>query len=249
MPLLDHFHPPLDTYRHWGAFHGRWAGAIADALNGELLPAGYFAEMHVHVGSVQVDVGTFERDVPSRPASPGGDANGSEGGTATLVAPAWAPPMPDLSIPAPIPDEIEVLVRDPRSAGELVAAIELVSPRNKDRPESRRAFAAKCDAYLQRRVGLIIVDVVTERRANLHDELMRLRGHEESTLFPGTSPIYTAAYRHAGLQSDARIDAWLFPLEVGAPLPTLPLALRDDACLPIDLEATYMEVRRRSRLD
>ena len=53
----------------------------------------------------------------------------------------------------------------------LAAAIELVSPSNRDRPEARRAFVAKCASYLQRGAGLVIVDVVTDRLANLHEEL------------------------------------------------------------------------------
>jgi hypothetical protein len=39
--LLDHFHPPISTQRHWESFHTTWAGAIADALNDRLLPEGY----------------------------------------------------------------------------------------------------------------------------------------------------------------------------------------------------------------
>ena len=53
------------------------------------------------------------------------------------------------------------VVRDERDDARLVAVVELVSPSNKDRPESRRAFAAKTAAYLQRGVGLIILDIVT----------------------------------------------------------------------------------------
>lgn len=61
MPLLDHFRPPLSVTRHWESLHSRWASAIADALNGDGLPAGYYAEEHVHLGSlVEVDVATFE---------------------------------------------------------------------------------------------------------------------------------------------------------------------------------------------
>ena len=56
MQLLDHFHPPLSTVRHWESFHARWAAAIADVLNDELLPTEYFAEVQVHVGS-RVEVG------------------------------------------------------------------------------------------------------------------------------------------------------------------------------------------------
>ena len=49
----------------------------------------------------------------------------------------------------------------------LVAVIELVSPANKDRPAKRRLFAAKCATYLSRGIGLIVLDVVTSRQANL----------------------------------------------------------------------------------
>jgi hypothetical protein len=53
------FHPPLSRARHWEALHARWAAAIADALNDDLLPEGYFAEAPVHAGRVEVDVATF----------------------------------------------------------------------------------------------------------------------------------------------------------------------------------------------
>ncbi len=56
----------------------------------------------------------------------------------------------------------------------LVAAIELVSPSNKDRPQTRLAFAIKCASYLAQGIHLIVVDVVTNRTANLHNEIMAL---------------------------------------------------------------------------
>jgi hypothetical protein len=56
----------------------------------------------------------------------------------------------------------------------LVAAIELVSPGNKDRATKRRLFAAKCASYLSRGVGLVVLDVVTSRQGNLHNELADL---------------------------------------------------------------------------
>lgn len=63
------------------------------------------------------------------------------------------------------------------SAGAtLVGAIGLVSPGNKDRPEARRAFAAKCVSYLTRGIGLIVVDIVANRLANLHNEVIGLLG-------------------------------------------------------------------------
>jgi hypothetical protein len=45
-----------------------------------------------------------------------------------------------------------------------------------------------------------------------------------------------------------QIDVWLTPMALGQPLPVLPLALRGDGCVPLNLEATYTEARTRSRL-
>ena len=76
----------------------------------------------------------------------------------------------------------------------LVGAIELVSPRNKDRPEARQAFVAKCAAYLQEQVGLLIVEVVTVRKQNLHRELLQLLG--ASTKGQSFPRLYAAAYHN-----------------------------------------------------
>jgi hypothetical protein len=242
MPLLDHFHPPLFPIRHWESFHGYWASAIGEKLNQEVLPPGYFAEMQVHIGSrVEIDVATF--DLSARAAAR------SEGGIATLEPQVWAPPAPALVMPAVFPDEIEIQVFDTATGATLVAAIELISPGNKDRPETRRAFAAKCASYLQQGIGLIIVDIVTDRRANLHDELIRLMGLAEPYLFPAETAIYAVAYRPARRSTGGdQIDLWLSPLAVGQSLRLVPLALRNAATVPVDLEATYTQARHRSRL-
>jgi hypothetical protein len=54
MPLLDHFHPPLSTKRHWHSFHNAWSTYLADDLN-QSLPEGYFAEPNAQFG-IEVDV-------------------------------------------------------------------------------------------------------------------------------------------------------------------------------------------------
>jgi hypothetical protein len=242
MPLLDHFHPPLEGRRHWESFHGRWAAAMADALNLALLPPGYFAEFQVHVGSrIEVDVAAFEQ-VSSASAAR------RDGATATLEAPAWAPPTPALVMPALFPDDIEVQVYSSEGGPTLVAAVELISPGNKDRAEARRAFAAKCSAYLQRGIGLVIIDIVTNRRGNLHDELVRLLGCGDEFLFPAGPSLYAVAYRPLRRDETNQTEVWPVPATVGAALPTLPLALRRGPCVPLDLEATYVETCHRSRL-
>jgi hypothetical protein len=242
MPLLDHFHPPLLGHRHWEGFHGWWAAEIAGSLNEDLLPPDYFAEFQVTLGTrVEVDVATFTEEGAAEAGVPNGP-------TTAVQTRAWAPPTPVAVLPALFPDDFEVEVFSSIAGPTLVAAIELVSPANKDRPEARRAFAAKCSAYLQRGIGLIIVDVVTSRHANLHDELMALLGHGEASTFPAPTPIYATAYRPAHRQERNEIDLWREPLALGQALPTLPLAVRGLGPLPIGLEAAYMAARKRGRV-
>jgi len=246
MPLLDHFHPPLSQQRHWESFQGSWAAALADALNGGLLPSGYFAEMQVTLAGGRVEV-----EIPTLEESPNGTAlsspGSSEGGVAIAAAPVWAPPAPAFELPASFPGEVEVLVFGTEGGPALVAAIELVSPRNKDRPEARRAFAVKCLTYLQQGIGLVVVDVVTTRRANLHDEMVALM--LGASPFPGAAPLYAAAYRPFRRPDTERIAVWPTPLALGQELPVMPLWFRGLAApVRVDLEAAYTEARQRSWL-
>jgi hypothetical protein len=240
MPLLDHFHPPLFPHRSWESFHSRWANSIADALQ-RMLPSRYFAEVQIHLGSrVEADVAEFEST--SAAAEQG---NGSAGGVAVQT---WAPPVATVVMPAVFPDDLEVHVRDERDDARLVAVVALVSPRHKDRDDSRRAFAAKCAAYLQRGIGLVMLDIVTSRLANMHNEFVQLLGHAPALAMPADVSLYTVAYRPARRNDADLIDIWPVPLTLGGTLPVLPLALRGFRAVPLDLEATYTEARERSRV-
>ena len=127
--------------------------------------------------------------------------------------------------------------------------MELVSPRNRDRIEARLAFAAKCAGYLQLGIGLLIVDVVTERRANLHDELIQLLGQEDVYRFPGGASLYTVTYRPRRTeQAGDQIEVRPIPLAIGGTLPTMPLALRGGPIVPLDLDLTYARTRRRTKV-
>jgi uncharacterized protein DUF4058 len=165
-----------------------------------------------------------------------------------VEAPTWAPLGTELVFPIVFPDDIEVQVFSTATAATLVGAIELVSPGNKDRPESRRAFAAKCVSYLTRGVGLIVVDIVTNRSAHLHNEVMGLMDRGEPFLLAASATTYAVAYRPSRRSTGDQIELWPRPLALGQPLPVLPLALRNAGVVPVDLEATYSEARERSRL-
>lgn len=242
MPLLDHFHPPVSERRRWEGFHGLWAAALVENLNQDVLAAEYFADMHVHIGSqVEVDVATLEEPIGRRQKREDAPAE------AGAFSP-WEPPATSLVMPTLFPDDIEVQILATASGTTLVAAIELVSPGNKDRPEACRAFAAKCVSYLTRGVGLIVVDIVTNRLTNLHNEVVGLLGHGEPFLLEAAATIYAVAYRPSRQVSGDQIEVWPVALAVGEPLPVLPLALRNAGRVPVDFEATYREACQRSRL-
>src|SRR5262249_50336068 len=130
----------------------------------------------------------------------------------------------------------------------LAAAIELISPGNKDRAAERRAFAVKCASYLHQGVALVIIDVVTNRRANLHNEIMGLMDAPEDHWLPADRNLYAVAYRPGQRQDRAEIDCWLAPCAIAQPLPLLPLRLTGDLFVPVDFEVSYQEARRRRRL-
>ena len=226
MPLLDHFRPPLSERRHWHSFHNSWATYLSSHLNA-LLPEGYFAEANVQFG-VEIDVAAFDASVP---------------GTGSGV---WIPPPPRVSSPIELPEAmVEIGVFSRSSGPRLAGAIELVSPSNKDRATHRDAFVSKCAAYLQAGIGLVVVDVVTERLADLHRELLlRLAAHDCG---PDTA-IRGTAYRATERSGSTMLDVWSETLAVGQPLPTLPLWLRGDICLPVALEETYMRTCREQRI-
>jgi hypothetical protein len=242
MPLRDHFHPPLQLQYPWDSFHSSWATRLADALNDEWLPPEFLAVEHTHAGTqLEIDVATIE-DREQRP-----NTSSNDSATATLPR-TWTPPAPARTMPAVFPGDFEVRVFSTTSGLTLVGAIELISPANKDRAEERRAFTAKCASYLYQGVSLVILDIVTNRRVNLHNETMRLMQAAEDLDLPAETALYGVAYRPVRRQEKAEIDLWHAACAVGTPLPTLPLRLTGDLFVPVDFEATYEEACRRRRI-
>jgi hypothetical protein len=242
MPLLDHFHPPLSAERRWESFHSSWATKLVDALTEHWLPPNYIAEEHAHFGpSVEIDVGTFEQQT----ATAGKQAAGV---VATVGPKVWAGPAADGALLAVFPDTFEVRVLSTDTGPKLVAAIELISPGNKDRTSERRAFAIKCASYLYQGISVIIIDVVTSRRANLHNDILHVMEAGDQLQLAPELNLYAVSYQPLRRGERDEIDVWRSPLALGASLPTMPLALRADLVIPVDFEATYAEACLRKRL-
>lgn len=244
MPLRDHFRPPLADVTTWEGIHGGWPMVIVQQL-GKKLPPRYVAAPHVHSGSyVEIDVATYDTaDAGSQP----GRGDQANGGVATAV---WAPSRPTLAVETELPDadEYEVRVFDTRRGRRLVAAVELVSPANKDRPEHRRLFVAKCAALLQQGVAVSVVDVVTVRDFNLYADLLDLLGQSDPSLGSRPPGLYAVSCRRRVADQKRLLESWYDPLAVGQPLPTLPLWLADSLAVPLDLEASYEQTCRDLRI-
>lgn len=244
MPLRDHFRPPLDNERSWEELHGQWPAMLVVALTRKL-PPGYVAGPRVHLGAYfEIDVASYEKDKSNTVNTLGGE---EESGVATAV---WAPPRPTFEVGTDLPDqdEYEVRVYDIKRRRRLVSAVEIVSPGNKDRPETRRAFVAKCAALLQQHVSVAIVDLVTTREFNLYGELLEFVAQVDPSLVPTPPPLYAAACRWSREGEAWYLRAWAHTLKLGQPLPTLPLWLADNLAVPLELEATYEETCRILRI-
>ena len=227
MPLRDHFHRPLAPRRHWTSFHGAWATFISGQLN-RVLPTGFFAEPLCHF-VVEIDVASFD-----------------EKGLGSEMS-GWVPSAPLLTVPiAAATDTVEVRIYRDEGGSALAGCIELVSPSNKDRAEERDAFVSKCASYLHDKVGLLIVDIVTSRLANLHTALMtRMSPGSMGTL---SADLYAVSYRPFEQKNQIEMSIWPESLALGQPLPKLPLWLREGPCMPVELEETYEQTCRELRL-
>ncbi|WP_020472244.1 hypothetical protein [Zavarzinella formosa] len=228
MPLLDHFRPPLSRTHPWRGFHGAWAAAMARLLNQGVLPAGYYAVPFLdHDGPVEIDVAALHDSI----------SNGTIDGSAGMSD--WKPDSPGISLVVDLTaiDGVRVDVMSDNGDPVLAASVELVSPGNKDRLRSRQAFASKCAVLLRQGCGVVVVDVVTTRLANLHADLLVALGVEVvSEISAGLGVV---SYRTIGHDEAGQLLAWPAPLELGNRLPTVPLWLSADLAVPLDLEASH----------
>ena len=242
MPLLDHFRPPIFNKGSWEGFHGMWPALMVMDLY-KSLPKQYTAEPRVHLGkNFEVDICTFDVGQERTFAS-----SHSESVVATAV---WAPPEPTLTLELDPTDlyEYEVLIFDHQRGRELVAAIEIVSPANKDRPEARQAFVSKCAALLQKKICVSVVDLVTVKHINLYCEVLDVFGQTDPAFSPDPPSTYAVTCRSHALPTRSRFESWAYPMVVGQKLPVLPIWLDNDHAISLELEASYQQTCSALRL-
>jgi len=153
------------------------------------------------------------------------------------------------------PDAVGVAVfdLDPQTAvyidlhGQLVAAIEIVSPRNKDRPDARERYTNRYAGYIRQAVHLLLIDILPRPAGFSFAEAVELNIGFPQGPFP--TP-FACSYRVGEPVPEGTImEAWRRPLAVVSALPTLPLPLTVHVSVPVDVEHTYMAAAKRVYLD
>lgn len=140
--------------------------------------------------------------------------------------------------------EVAVATLDPGTAllierqGRMVAALELVSPRNKDRPAAREAYLARYVGYLIESVHLLLVDV--HRRPPGFSFPDRIAAALSMGFEPLPAPS-AVSYRvgEPAATGGRYLALWRRSLVVGEGLPEIPLAIDVDLQVMVDLERTY----------
>jgi hypothetical protein len=230
MPLHDWTEIP-----GWEGVHQIWIVELLYWLKPRL-PAGYRAYLGT-TPTFAIGVPPEERpDVGVRDWPPGSSS----------PAPETAPAPPGPGDPSEEPDqEIAVATLEGETGlfveqqGRLVAAVELVSPRNKDRPSSCAAYGSGYVAYLLKGVNLLLVDV--HRRPLRFSFADRIAEELHLVNQPPTPAPFAISYRvgEPAPTGGRFLAIWRRPLQVGAPLPPMRLPLSTHEDVVVELEQTY----------
>jgi hypothetical protein len=213
----------------WDGVHQVWIVELLYAIK-PLLPAGYRA----YIGTTP----TFAIGAPSDDRLDVGVRDWPLG-EPTLPTPSGpqghdAEPDEEVVVVALARDTTLLVERD----GRLVAAVELVSPRNKDRVSACIGYTGAYAGYLLRGVHLLLVDV--HRRPLTFWFADRIAAELGLSQPPVPAP-FALAYRVGGPAPTGgrTLAVWRRPLAVGVALPALRLPLSVHEAVPVDLDGTY----------
>jgi hypothetical protein len=222
--------------RGWGGVWLLWLNQLLDWVQPRL-PAGFRAYLGA-VPALTIDIPGGRPDMGVRKWSADGERAAGVAGTTAAE---------------PDQEAVATFVLDEQRAvhidlhGQLIAAIELISPRSKDRPAARARYLGRYVGYLRQGVHLLLIDVLTRPAGfSFADDLALELGFPQ----PPTPPPCAVSYRVGEPSPDGTvIGSWRRPLQIGASLATIPLALNMTEVVWIDLEQTYQQAARRAYLE
>lgn len=226
MPIHHWSRKPAGLFHH---FHQQWAGSICNALNGGLLPEGFYALLEQQSAGVEPDILALEREPRV------GRSHSPRAGIAVADAPPstrFVTQASEEDIFAAKADRIAIY----HPLGDVVAIIELVSPGNKNSRHAIRSFVEKTLDFLSRGVNVLIVDLFPPSKRDpqgihkvIWDEIK-----DEPFELPPDKSLTLVAYS-AGIPKKAYVDF----VAVGDSLPEMPVFLDPGNYILAPLETTY----------
>ena len=228
----------------WPGVHDGWAYEIVRFLKPRL-PEPYRARLGAAPRMIRLGTGDPDAQVEriSEPSALQAEDSEALAGAESDGAVATLEPDAEVAVPV-LQTDTAVYVSH---RGRLIAAIELVSPRNKDRPSKREATFARYSGYLEDGVHLVLIDAhPSSDRETLAD-----RFSDEFQLGRPRLPAPYAAVYRVGEEADPGryLAVWQFPLSVGGTLPVVPVPLTVHRSVMLDLEATYAAACEVAYLD
>ncbi len=126
-------------------------------------------------------------------------------------------------------------------------AIAFADGRLQDAPACFVPQSDRCDrTHAQLLVNSVAIASEEKIRTGHNGELLaRLTEGKASSV---KLNLYASAYRAIERNGQPSLDIWSEELAIGSLLPTLPLWLHGEICLPVDLAATYERTCREQRL-
>ena len=227
MPMHDWKRVPPTIYHH---FHQRWTIAICDALNAGLLPPGYSALVEQYSSGLYPDVLALQRRSPKPSDSPA--AKTLEAPRARIVVQPREARFHERAN--------RVVIR--HLIGDVVCAIEVVSPGNKAGKIAVREFVSKAVDFLRRGINFLVVDPFppgTQDPQTLHKLIWDEFDEGVPFELPADEQLLLASYRAATPVVEITPEAFIEPLRVGANLRDMPAWLDVDLYVNVPLGPTY----------
>jgi Protein of unknown function (DUF4058) len=161
-----------------------------------------------------------DRSLLGRPDDYVVEGRGKESADTITSAAALAAPIRAQLVPLTVTERDGFIEIRDGTDRTLVAAIELLSPSNKEPGSDRAQYLAKRDRYLDTGVHLVEIDL--------------LRGGPRLPLHPPPQGDYCVMVSRA----EDRPSVGVWPIQLREPLPTIPIPLRKlDAAAKLDLQA------------
>lgn len=227
MPVHDWTRVDAGIFHH---FHLEWTGALARALNNGLLPPDHYALAEQISRPWETDVLTLLGPTRGQPPS---------AGPAAGVMLSEAPPKVEYRAKADVDlyaAKAKAIVVRHTSEHQIIAVIEIVSPGNKNSQQRFKDFIGKAEQLLRAGIHLLVIDLFPPGRRDpqgihkaIWDEIL-----DNDFELPPDKPLTLAAYL-----AGAGAEAFVQPVAVRSPLPSMPLFLTPESYVDVPLEETY----------